>query len=64
MISEMPEAGALVSHDIQGAGEVIMACNIAVMALMQGLEAEEIGSGAISSSGAFGLPVGSRGIVM
>jgi hypothetical protein len=38
----MPQTARIVSHDVGVAGDVIMRSNIAMLALVQGIEAEEI----------------------
>jgi hypothetical protein len=52
----MPEAGTVVSHDIGGAGNIVRLGQIAVVALVDAVEPEEVGCGAGGGGGVFVVP--------
>ena len=60
----MPQAGGLVPHAIEVPRQEIVSGNIAVVALVKGLETKEVRGGSRGSGGAFALPILSGSIVM
>ena len=43
-VSEMPQSAGIISHTVQGARNKVVACHIAMRALVQGVEAQEVGA--------------------
>jgi hypothetical protein len=60
----VPQAGAVVSHHIDRTGHVVMLGDIAVEALVQGLETQEVCSRTCPGVGAFALPGDCRDVVV
>jgi hypothetical protein len=55
-VSQFKQAGSVVGHGIPGSRDVILDGQVAMMALMDGLHAKEIGGGRRSGDGAFVVP--------
>lgn len=55
-IRKVPEAGGLIGQDVERAGEVAVLADVAMVALVEGLEAKEVGGGAGGGGRSFGLP--------
>jgi hypothetical protein len=62
-IREMPETGAVIGHGVSWSRDVRDSDRVAVLALVQGLEAEEVRGRARGGGAAFRLPGGCRGVV-
>jgi hypothetical protein len=63
-IGELPEARAIVGHGVGRPWDVIVAREIPMKTLVDGLEAEEVGSWATGGGGAFALPKYGGGVVV
>lgn len=63
VVSEVPPAARVISHDIGGARDVVMEGHIAVVPLMQGIEAEQVGTGRTCRGRAFSRP-GKGGLIV
>jgi hypothetical protein len=59
----MPQTRAVVGHNVKRAGNVVKGGMITVEALVQGLEAKEVGRRAVGSDRTLSLPGNSRGVV-
>jgi hypothetical protein len=62
-ITEMPEAAGVVCHVIQVARDVVVTGHVSVGTLVQGVEAQKVGTGAGGSGGALGSPCEGGAIV-
>jgi hypothetical protein len=62
-VSEIPKAGSIIGHGVDGAGDMGEKGAIAMMALVEGLDAEEPSGGFGGGSGTFALPVDGGGVV-
>jgi hypothetical protein len=63
IVREVPEAGAVVGHDVGVSGDVGEAGEVAIVPLVKGLEAKQVRRGAGGSGGALGLPGKGGGVV-
>lgn len=63
LVREMPGAGTDVSHGIDGSREETVVGHVAKVALVQGLQAEEVGSRSCGCCGTFLLPSYGRSVV-
>jgi hypothetical protein len=63
LVSEVPEAGASISHCVGGARDVVDATEVAVVALMQAVKAEKKSGRADGGGRTFPLPGDSRNVV-
>ena len=55
-IGQVPQAAGIVSHDIDGSRHVMVSRDVAIVTLMDGIEAKELGAGCDGSSGALTGP--------
>ena len=62
-VSQVPQARAVVSHDVGGARDVVVLGQVSVVPLVEGCQAQEIGSGASGGSGALTMPIQSGCVV-
>jgi hypothetical protein len=62
-IRKIVEAGGIVAHAIVETGNEVVAWDVSMMTLMEGLSSEEVGGSAGRGSGAFALPEQSGSIV-
>jgi len=63
IISKVPEPGSIIRHGIDWSWDVVGLVEVAMMTLVEGLEAKEIGRRAHGSRGAFALPTAGRNVV-
>jgi hypothetical protein len=57
------QAGGIIAHAVVETGNEVVAWDVSMMTLMEGLGAEEVGGGACRGSGAFALPEQSGSVV-
>ena len=62
-VSQVPQAGAVVSHDVGRSRDVVMLGQVAMMPLVEGCQAQEVGSRTSGGGGSFAVPVQSRCVV-
>ena len=63
IISKVPEPGSIVRHGIDWSWDVVGLVEVAMMMLVEGLEAKEVGRQAHGSCGAFALPTAGGNVV-
>ena len=56
-VRQMPQTRAIVGHDVSWTWDVIVQCQVAVMPLVEGHEAEQISRWSCGSGGPFALPI-------
>jgi hypothetical protein len=54
IVSEVPEAGGIISHGVRGTGNVVITKAVTMMALVEAGKAKKVGSRIAGSDGAFG----------
>lgn len=62
-VGQMPQATGIVGHGVDGARDVICASNVTVGALVEGIEAQQVGAGGGRRGGALGGPRDGRLVV-
>ena len=62
-VRQVPQAGAVVSHGVGGARDVVVLCQVSVVALVEGCQSEQVGCRSSSGGGPLAVPVQSRGVV-
>ena len=62
-IRKIVQTGGIIAHAIVEAGNEVVAWDVSMMALMEGLSSEEVGGSAGSCGRAFSLPKQSGGVV-
>jgi hypothetical protein len=62
-VGQVPEAASIISHGVERAGDVVVTWEETVVALEEGIEAEEVGTGGGSGGGPFGGPGQCRAVI-
>lgn len=63
VVRQVPATTGVVGHDVSFAGDKVVLGYIAIMALMESIEAEEVRASGAGGGGAFGGPCQRRTIV-
>ena len=63
IVSKVPEPGSIVCHGIDWSWDVVGLVEVAMMTLVEGFEAKEVGRWAHGGRGAFALPTAGGNVV-